>query len=105
MPEKSNLMEHPVNIGHVLWAAGAVAGVCYTFYLLLHNEVGSLRTEEASNVQLIHTDIKGLIDVVHSDAMDANKQIATVSAQIAVTNTKLDDLIAATKEQKSVREK
>jgi hypothetical protein len=58
----------------------------------VRTDIASIRGDVKSDVSSLRGAIENLTTVVHSDAMDLNKQIVA-------TNTRLEDLITATKER------
>lgn len=118
MPRKDNVLTQPVPLGIAALIAAAIMGVFGWGFSILDSSISELRTETDGIRQSIgslaessHQDslqMSGRIDSVSAqlngriDAVSAqlNGRIDSVAAGLTVTNTKLDDLIAVTKERK-----
>jgi hypothetical protein len=102
MAARKGFLEQALPVGVAGVVGTAIIGVFAWGFSMLHGDLGDLRKGTNEDIGEIRGEVRELradIREIGSDVRDAGKQIATLSAQQGITNQKLDDLIAVTREK------
>lgn len=115
---KDNFLAQPLPLGIAGLTAAAMMGVFAWGFSILDGRISELRAEDAMQFNSIRQSINALAESsletnqriasysletdrrIASYSLETNRRIDSLATEIAVTNAKLDDLIAATKERK-----
>lgn len=99
MPRKDNVLTQPVPLGIAALIAAAIMAVFGWGFSILDGNISELRTETTRQMDGIRQSIDSVADSSHRDSLQMTGRIDSVATEIAVTNTKLDDLIAVAKQR------
>jgi hypothetical protein len=86
------LVDQPISLGIAAIVVVAIFGAFAWGFSLLHGDLGDIRVDLRTQISDVRSDLRSLNDAVRSQ-----------SSEQAITNKKLDDLVAATYAKESKR--